>query len=135
MVILIKGNLACNFACRYCYQHPIKPERLNKNPEMMDHEAIIERVKALHGPRKEKPDDSQKITLHGGEPTVLPKDVFERYLKLSFDLRGASGIQTNGYLIDILAEQFRHFPPSKRKLKIGILSNHLIRFLQFGQNE
>jgi len=107
MPILLKMNLACNFRCNYCYEKPIKPEEMQD----IDHEAVEKTIRELWKKKgcdkngKPKLDkkgkySGPKITLHGGEPTMLPPGVMERYLKLMFELTGKSGIQTNGYLID-----------------------------------
>lgn len=42
---------------------------------------------------------------------------------------------TNGYFKDIGLLHREHFPPKKKKLTIGIFSNHLMGFLHFGQKE
>ncbi len=108
MTILIKANLKCNFVCSYCYEHPIRPEE-----EVIDLAAIEATVERLYKKKKDQEDKRAKaakrdpnpkyygtITLHGGEPTILPKPIFERLLKYSHQLSGRSGIQTNGHLID-----------------------------------
>ena len=104
MPILIKANLACNFACEYCYEHPIREEA----PEI-DFPAVEETIRRLWKEqyerrigKKKKLDDKDLplVTLHGGEPTILPRADFERFLKLAFELSKRSSIQTNGLLID-----------------------------------
>ena len=130
MVILIKANLRCNFVnedgvgCKYCYQHPIRPE-----DEVIDYEAVEATIRTLHAEGVEerekhdqksgKPQRSRTksgkpkgptIGLHGGEPTMLPKSAIERFLKLSHELTGHSSIQTNGYLIDDdMIEMFKKY--------------------------
>lgn len=107
MPILLKMNLACNFNCQYCYEHPIRPEE-----QIIDHEKAEETIRTLWEKQGGQGEDGKpkldekgnycgpKITLHGGEPTILPREDFEKYLALSYELTGSSGIQTNGYLID-----------------------------------
>ncbi|MHA1288238.1 MAG: radical SAM protein [Candidatus Thorarchaeota archaeon] len=114
MVILIKANLLCNFECRYCYQHPIRPEE-----QVINYEAVEATIKSLHAKELERKKKNCKkgekvkgptIGLHGGEPTLLPKSEIERFLKLSCELNGYSSIQTNGYLIDDdMIELFRKY--------------------------
>uniref|UniRef100_A0A6M3MEP1 Putative radical SAM superfamily protein n=1 Tax=viral metagenome TaxID=1070528 RepID=A0A6M3MEP1_9ZZZZ len=120
MPILLKMNLGCNFECNYCYEKPIKT-----NEPIIDHKAVEETIRRLWEegggkgedgePKKDKKGNYRgpTITLHGGEPTILPKEDIERYLKLAFELTGHSGIQTNGYLIDDdIIEMFRKYKTS-----------------------
>jgi len=118
MPILLKMNLKCNFRCKYCYQRAIRPEE-----EIINHKAVEETILRLweqgggKDPKTGKPKLNDKgqycgpqITLHGGEPTVLPIEDFERYLKLSHRLTGCSGIQTNGYNItDAMIQMFKKY--------------------------
>jgi len=118
MPILLKMNLSCNFRCEYCYEEPIKPDEMQE----IDYDAVEKTVRELWkkggGEGKDgkpKLDKNGKycgpgITVHGGEPTILPLDVLERFLKLSFELTGKSGIQTNGYLItEQMIELFKKY--------------------------
>lgn len=107
MPILLKMNLRCNFRCEYCYEKPIRPEE-----EVIDHKEVEKTIRSLWEKQGGKGKDGKprkddkgnycgpKVTLHGGEPTILPRKDFEKYLKLCYELTGSSGIQTNGILID-----------------------------------
>jgi len=107
MPILLKMNLGCNFQCTYCYQRTFRPEE-----EIINYKKVDETILRLweKGGGKDpktgrmKVDDhgnykGPTITLHGGEPTILPFKDFKKYLKLIHRLTGKSGIQTNGYNI------------------------------------
>jgi len=118
MPILLKMNLRCNFQCMYCYQRAIRPEE-----EIIDHKKVEETILRLWeksggrnsdtGKMKVDKDGKyagQTITLHGGEPTILPIRDFKRYLNLSHRLTGRSGIQTNGYNItDEMVQTFKKY--------------------------
>lgn len=110
MVILNKMFLGCNFECTHCYEHPIRPE---VEFESIDYDAVEETIRRLYKEeydskvkyyKKQKknmtPRDRPSIGMHGGEFTMLPRPIIERFLKMSFELTGRSSIQTNGYLID-----------------------------------
>jgi len=118
MPILLKMNLKCNFNCDYCYQAPIRPEE-----EIIDYKAVENTILDLWEKGGGKDPKTGKInldkngrycgptiTLHGGEPTIMPIKDFERYLKLSHRLTGSSGIQTNGYNItDEMVRMFKKY--------------------------
>lgn len=88
-LILVKANLLCNFACDYCYEHPIRPEE-----QVIDYDAVEATIRRLHKEKK------LKIALHGGEFLFQDKAIVERFLKLTYELNERSSIQTNGFLID-----------------------------------
>ena len=124
MPILLKMNLKCNFNCDYCYQAPLRP-----SDEIINHKAVEETILKLWELGGGKDDKTGKmkvnehgnycgpiITLHGGEPTILPTYDFERYLKLSHRLTGSSGIQTNCF--NITDNMIRIF--KKYKTHVGI---------------
>jgi uncharacterized protein len=92
MGILVVCNLRCNFNCKYCYQGPVR--KVKEDQVEYDIDKILDII------RKEYEATKSDITLHGGEPTVMPKGDIEKILKLSFELSGKSSIQTNGYMLD-----------------------------------
>jgi len=88
-MLLIKPYLGCNLQCKYCYQ---RETRKALKPKLeYNLEAILKRMEEY----KDLP-----MSLHGGEPLVLPKKDLEIIFKKMFELQGKSGIQTNGTLID-----------------------------------
>jgi len=83
--------------CRYCYNHPLR----EKHPDLLgppDLDAMERTLRELYA---RKP---MAITLHGGEPlywgVLWGRDVVERLLRVSYELSGHSGIQTNATLVD-----------------------------------
>ena len=96
MPIYIKANLACNFACRYCYEHPFKPQEF----EEIDWIAVEKTIRDQHQKHCSGNKGQSNVGLHGGEPLIMPKDRIEQFLKMGYDLDGRSSIQTNGYNID-----------------------------------
>jgi len=104
-MILIKMNLGCNFRCEYCYQRMLREKKIDRKE--WDLEAVKNTIKNISNSSKEQ------IVLHGGEPLTLPIEQIEELLKLSYDLTGRSGIQTNGYLInDDVIELFKKYKTS-----------------------
>jgi len=93
MTILVIPWFGCNLRCAYCFSR-----NLTHHPEkqklQINYEAIRETLRKLV---KQRPGDS--VTLHGGEPTALPLDVFEKLLEIIYEVSGRTSIQTNGYAI------------------------------------
>ncbi|MFI5457080.1 MAG: radical SAM protein [Isosphaerales bacterium] len=80
-------GVACNLACTYCYQNPIR-EAGNVRARY-DIEVMKQAVQKEGGP----------FALFGGEPLLLPLDDLEALLAWGFEMYGGSGLQTNGVLI------------------------------------
>ncbi|KKM93815.1 hypothetical protein LCGC14_1204520 [marine sediment metagenome] len=100
MPIYDKSNLACNFGCEYCYQHPIRPKESE-----IDRPAVERSIKAEFDKKytkgwKEGERQYCRVGLHGGEPLYQDRKHIERGLQRGFEYDGRSAIQTNGYLID-----------------------------------
>lgn len=96
MTVEIKPvGVACNLACTYCYQEPM---RLAKQPSIKrDIELMMEQVKATE----------QDFSLFGGEALLTPKKdlirIFEHGLEINKIQEGSgvqNSLQTNGTLID-----------------------------------
>lgn len=88
-MLLIKPFLGCNLACKYCYEGDYRTKakpKLNHNLKI-----VLKRMEEFK---------NNRMTLHGGEPLVLPKKDVDKFLKKIVKLTGQSGIQTNGTLID-----------------------------------
>lgn len=82
----------CNMACQYCYQTP--ESRVNRHSRNYDLEKVLNTIEEWYN------ETNAHITIHSGEASILhPKDL-EKLLKKSYELRGESSIQTNGYNID-----------------------------------
>ena len=112
--IILKVTRGCNIACQYCYVYD-KPSlaREEMSDEMFDF--IIRRwlSETRHGNHslKENDDDENTTTelslvLHGGEPLIIGKQKFARFLKKASQYAESYGkkinlsVQTNLTLID-----------------------------------
>ena len=82
--------LECNAACLSCYEREIF--NCNSGAAGYDVDAAIETLK--------KQNEQRHPSIHGGEPLMLGKDRLEKLLRFCYEKWGASGIQTNGLLID-----------------------------------
>jgi uncharacterized protein len=93
---------ACNLSCHYCYY--LNKKQLYPNgeslhmPEDILEQYIVQHIDAF-------PGEVINFSWHGGEPTVLGLDYFQKIAALQRkhrppDRRIANGIQTNGTLLD-----------------------------------
>ena len=81
-------GVACNLACTYCYQEPMR--------EAGNIHAKYDVDKMLEVAEK----TNQPFHLFGGEALLVPKKDLERFWARGYELYGSNGIQTNGVLID-----------------------------------
>lgn len=94
------AGAACNLACRYCYYRSGAGEATR--PVRMD-DGLLEAYVAQH---VESSSSSEILfSWHGGEPTLLGLEFFERVVALQArharpGRRAVNGIQTNGVLVD-----------------------------------
>lgn len=104
-MLLVKPTLACNMNCQYCYENKWRNEAHPKVEYNLS--AILDVIDKYSG---------TQITLHGGEPLILPKRDVEKILAAIYAKKKHSGIQTNGVLID--TEYINIF--EKYKTHVGI---------------
>lgn len=78
---------ACQLACRYCYQEPIR---------CAGNAASRVDVNAM---KRALVTENQEFTVFGGEALLAPIDVLEELWSFGFQEYGRNGIQTNGALI------------------------------------
>jgi uncharacterized protein len=92
----------CNLECRYCYY--LKKEKLYpegesfRMPEILLEEYIVQHIEACAEP-------VIRFSWHGGEPTILGVDYFQKIAALQKknrlpNRRIVNGMQTNGTLLD-----------------------------------
>lgn len=82
--------LTCNANCPSCYEREIRKYR----KEILDFPAMKKTL------IREIGNGGTGSTIHGGEPLLLGKKRVSEFLKIIFENRGGSGIQTNGTLLD-----------------------------------
>lgn len=97
-------GVACNLACTYCYQNPLREAgNLRQTYDMAKMKAALER-------------EGSSFILFGGEPLLMRVEDLEELFAYGFERFGSSGIQTNGVLIgDAHIAMFR-----KYKVHVGI---------------
>jgi uncharacterized protein len=80
-------GVACNIACRYCYQQPQRDARAPRRH--YDIARMKQSVERLGGP----------FVLFGGEPLLLPLEDLEELWRWGHERYGENYLQTNGTLI------------------------------------
>ncbi|MCJ7595992.1 MAG: radical SAM protein, partial [Desulfobacterales bacterium] len=92
----------CNLRCHYCYylekEHLYPMGESFRMPDDILEKYIIQHIEA-------SPDEVIRFSWHGGEPTVLGLDYFQRIVALQRRHQPShrhitNGIQTNGTLLD-----------------------------------
>jgi uncharacterized protein len=91
-------GVACNLACTYCYQNPMRAAGNFRQTYSMDKmKAALERAQS-------------PFILFGGEPLLMPLEDLEEIFAFGFERHGSNGIQTNGALInDAHIDLFRRY--------------------------
>jgi uncharacterized protein len=91
-------GVACNLACTYCYQNPMRAAgNLRQNYSMEKMKAALDRA-------------ASPFILFGGEPLLMRLDDLEEIFAFGFERHGSNGIQTNGALLrDAHIELFRRY--------------------------
>jgi uncharacterized protein len=97
-------GVACNLACTYCYQNPMRDAgNLRQAYDMGKMKAALDRA-------------GQAFTLFGGEPLLMRMEELEEIFAYGLEKFGSNSIQTNGALItDAHIEMFR-----RNKVSVGV---------------
>lgn len=101
--VVLKVASRCNLNCSYCYLYNHQDQTALKQPKYIDGiilDALLDRMAAhsgLHG-------HQMNITIHGGEPTLVGMDRFEKIIirirHVLGDRLNQLSMQTNAILID-----------------------------------
>lgn len=103
-VVKIAGR--CNLNCSYCYMYNLADQSYGIQPKLMDDVIFFTLIDKIAAYTQLHSLESIGIVLHGGEPLLLPKKRFDRFVKYArerIESQGCAvtlGIQTNGTLID-----------------------------------
>lgn len=97
-------GVACNLACTYCYQNPMRAAgNFRQSYSMEKMKAALDRA-------------GSPFTLFGGEPLLMPIEDLEEIFAFGHERYGTNNIQTNGALIrDEHIDLFRRY-----KVQVGV---------------
>jgi len=98
-------SIKCHGYCENCYESRVRESSREGDFNV---EAALDMMASL-------PND-ERVTVHGGEPLLMPIGKIERLLKAEYDRRGATGIQTG--LIGLSPRHVEMF--LKYKTNVGI---------------
>ena len=98
--LILKATRACNLRCAYCYYINEETDGYGK---LFD-DRLVRRLYETHARHADRPGERINLIWHGGEPLVLGKKRFRRFLAMQKDhyrhATIANRLQTNGCLID-----------------------------------
>ena len=89
---------ACQLACSYCYQEPMRQASGNK-PTSYDLRAMFSALEREGVGKLDGRGNKTGFIVFGGEPLLTPVQDLERIFIYGLGASGKNGIQTNGALI------------------------------------
>lgn len=104
--LVLKLTERCNLNCDYCYYFNGLDQSFKTKPPLLKEEILEQIIIFLKNGIKTAGINKMRITLHGGEPLLMPKQKFKvlcqkLYHNLNPQLEElVLTIQTNGVLID-----------------------------------
>ncbi len=116
--VMLLLSYACNFACKYCYQHDIRPYLKDRrmSPREIDLFFDVYREQLCPGATS----DRMCYILYGGEPLTLSnRPTIERILRRASQDGAEVEAVTNGYLLDAYLDLIGERPGRISKLQIS----------------
>jgi uncharacterized protein len=102
--LIVKLAERCNIKCKYCYLYEHEDTSYLRRPHFMSDEIFDAMLRRAADHCTSRPGASISLTFHGGEPTLVGTDRFERLVERTRtvlgDRLGRMSIQTNGTLVD-----------------------------------
>lgn len=105
--LVLKVASRCNLNCSYCFMYNLGDSSFRNQPKFMKESMIPQIIKRVANYLTEYPQEVFTFTFHGGEPLLIDKTFFGKFitqaaiLKEQFpDITFEYNVQTNGVLID-----------------------------------
>jgi len=123
--VVLKFTERCNLNCSYCYYFNGLDQSYKEKPAILSIPTATKIVEFLTQGINEIGIKYLSISIHGGEPLLMPKDKFEALCELLFSISPKLDgfvlhLQTNGTLLDKeWIDIFRKF-----QIKVGISLDH-----------
>jgi uncharacterized protein len=102
--LVLKVAERCNLACTYCYMYHHADHSFAARPKFMDETVFDAMLDRVHEYCEARAPHSMALVFHGGEPTLLGPERFDRYAARAEERLGDAldciSVQTNATLID-----------------------------------
>ncbi|WP_430409455.1 radical SAM protein [Kordia sp.] len=119
--LVLKVASRCNLNCSYCFMYNLGDSTFRNQPKFMKESMIPTIIERVANYLKEYPQEVFTFTFHGGEPLLIDKSYFGKFISQAATLKEQFpdttfdyNIQTNGVLIDedwaAVLKKWRIFP-------------------------
>ena len=102
--VIAKVASRCNLNCTYCYIYNHEDKSFLSRPRFMSDEVFESMLSRMLTYCDRRTNHTLSLVFHGGEPTLMPPDVFDRLAECAQRVLGkrlrSISIQTNATLID-----------------------------------
>jgi uncharacterized protein len=103
--VILKIASRCNINCSYCYMYNLGDESFKRQPKFMSEATMNSFVDKIIVHCKTKKIERLTIIFHGGEPLLVDKTVFVKYLEKiqeipTHGIELQLALQSNGILLD-----------------------------------
>lgn len=102
--VVLKVAALCNINCSYCYVYNHEDQGYLRRPKLVSDEVFDHTLAAIRRYCERRAPHQMAICFHGGEPTLLGPERFDRLARRAREVLGEhlSGlaVQTNGTLLD-----------------------------------
>ena len=103
LTIIVVPNEGCNFRCTGCFEPDEQKQGLGIPLD-------IEKIKSAVNEIWAGPHGGSDLCLHGGEPTLIPRQQFKALLEFLYQFKGVINIVSNGSRIDdYMIELFKKY--------------------------
>ncbi|MEM6718131.1 MAG: radical SAM protein [Bacteroidota bacterium] len=105
--LVLKVASRCNLNCSYCFMYNLGDTSFRKQPKFMKESLIPQIITRVANYLKKYPQEVFTFTFHGGEPLLIDKAFFGKFIRQAESLKELFpettfeyNVQTNGVLID-----------------------------------
>ncbi len=119
--LVLKVASRCNLNCSYCFMYNLGDTSFRNQPKFMKESMIPQIITRVANYLKNHPQEVFTFTFHGGEPLLIDKSFFGKFIRQAESLKELFpdttfeyNVQTNGVLIDdewaAVLKEYKIFP-------------------------